>query len=139
MNDPLPLSDVLLRQSNSWQRGDPVSVEAVLARYAHLAADDNAVLDLIYNEVVLREEAGEKPALGDYVHRFPRLEANLKVQFEVDQALTIDVASPPAADGNGLADTQPHKQLLQPPPDWLHGLELIEEVGRGAMGTVWRA
>ena len=86
MNDPT-LSDVLLRQSQAWQRGDRVSIEAVLARYPHLAADDNAVLDLIYNEVVLREQAGEKPGLNDYAGRFPRLSDELKLQFEVDHAL----------------------------------------------------
>ena len=74
--------------AEQWQRGDRVSVEAVLARFPHLADDDNAVLDLIYNEVVLREAAGEKPALADYVGRFPRLADQLRLQFEVDQALT---------------------------------------------------
>src|SRR5262249_4352851 len=86
-------------------------------------------LDLIYNEVVLREQAGETPALADYLPRFPNLEADLRLQFEVDQALTID--HPTSA--NGAATSR------AAPTDWLHGLELLEEVGRGAMGTVWRA
>jgi eukaryotic-like serine/threonine-protein kinase len=142
MNDPAPLSDVLLRQSQAWRRGDRVLVESILARYPHLASDDNAVLDLIYNEVLLREEAGEKPALGDYLGRFPRLEADLKLQFEVDQALTLDDLAGGAASPRTttvLLTAQPVLPIVPPPTDWLHGLELVEEVGRGAMGTVWRA
>src|SRR6478672_4847094 len=117
MTDPAPLSDVLVRQGQAWRRGDRVSVEDVLARYPHLAGDDNAVLDLIYNEVVLREELGEKPGLNDYLKRFPKLEAELKLQFEVDQALTLDDLAPAAnANGNGAAVTQPVHQLSQAPP-----------------------
>ena len=36
-----------------------------------LRADPEAVLDLIYNEIVLREEAGESPRLEEYLRRFP--------------------------------------------------------------------
>src|SRR5688500_4623531 len=95
--NPAPLSDVLLRQSQAWQRGDRVGVEALLARHPHLAGDDNAVLDLIYNEVLLREQAGDSPALDDYLPRFPRLAAELRLQFEVDQALTMDDPEEPPA------------------------------------------
>jgi hypothetical protein len=137
MSEPAPLVDVLLRQSQSWQRGERVSIEQLLTRHPHLAADGNAVLDLIYNEVVLREQAGEKPALGDYLARFPELETELRVQFEVDQALTMEEI----ADQASPLSTVPHVDQQRQPValDWLHGFELVEEVGRGAMGAVWRA
>src|SRR5262245_40906294 len=50
-------------QRQRWQRGDRVSVEEYLESRPGLRDDGEAVLDLIYNEVVLREEAGERPTL----------------------------------------------------------------------------
>src|SRR5262245_51135236 len=130
MTTHLPLSDVLLRQSAAWQRGDRVRLEDLLVRYPHLADDHNAVLDLIYNEVVLREAAGEKPVLADYLTRFPHLGDDLRLQFEVDQALTIDnLPTPPASNGSN-GRTTIHRGGLPPvhaPPDWLTGLQLLEE------------
>jgi len=75
------------RRSNGRAASGP-GVEELLQRHPHLAGDDNAVLDLIYNEVVLRETAGQRPEVDDYLRRFPHLAADLRVQFEVDQALT---------------------------------------------------
>src|SRR4051812_33201410 len=102
-----PLSDVLLRQGQAWRRGERLGVEVLLARHPHLAADDDAVLDLIYNEVVLREQAGDSPALADYLGRFPRLEAALRLQFEVDQALADE---PPSGAPHAATILHPQQQ-----------------------------
>ncbi len=51
------------------------------------------MLDLIYNEVMLREEDGGRPLLEEYVGRFPQLADALAVQFEVDSALDESLAS----------------------------------------------
>ena len=75
MTEAVPLAVVLLRQGQAWQRGERLGLEELLARHPNLARDDDAVLDLIYNEVVLREQAGEAPSLGDYLPRFPHLAA----------------------------------------------------------------
>ena len=50
-------------------------------------AGTSGLLDLIYNEVVLREQAGESPALEEYLARFPDHTEALRAQFEVHQAL----------------------------------------------------
>ena len=42
-----------------------------------------ALLDLIYNEVVLREEDGESPQLEEYLDRFPGHDDALRAQFDV--------------------------------------------------------
>jgi hypothetical protein len=56
------LLGLLAEQRARWQRGERPLVEALLAREPVLAADRVAVLDLIGNETVLRQEAGEAPA-----------------------------------------------------------------------------
>ena len=61
--------------------------------------DDDELLDLIYNEVVLREEDGESPELDEYLERFPRYAEDLRAQFDVHRALqsggpfTLDLSS----------------------------------------------
>src|SRR5262245_34812843 len=108
MNEPLPLAVVLVRQRECWQRGARLSVEDLLAQHPHLAGDENAVLDLIYGERVLREETGEEPALDEYLARFPRFAAGLRVMFEVDAALTVEELAAPTPH-LAVKTTQPSK------------------------------
>ena len=83
-----PLLALLLKhQRASWRQGERVPVESYLAQQPVLQTDVQAVLDLIYNELVLREEAGESPTLDEYLGRFPELACELKVQFEVEGAI----------------------------------------------------
>jgi hypothetical protein len=42
-------------QRQRWQKGERVQVEAYLQEQPTLQDDSEAVLDLIYNEIVLRE------------------------------------------------------------------------------------
>ena len=129
MTDRASLSEVLLSQRRAWQHGERPALEELLAAHPHLAGEDEAVLDLVYQEVVLREEAGERPRLADYAGRFPHLTDALRVQFEVDDALAGGLPSTVTAPGGqgGVADLPP-----------LEGVDLLDELGRGAMGIVYR-
>jgi WD40 repeat protein len=138
MSEQTPLVDVLLRQREAWQAGRRLLVEEVLRDFPHLAGDDDAVLDLIYNETVLREERGESAALQEYLKRFPRLEADLRVQFEVDQALSMDELSSPGTSLRGSTAPLREGAPTEPGLPRLQGCELIGELGRGAMGVVYR-
>jgi hypothetical protein len=62
------------------------SVERLIAKHPILAANSEAVLDLIYHEVVLREERGEEVRLGDYQRRFASLSRELTDLFAVHAA-----------------------------------------------------
>jgi hypothetical protein len=81
------LALLLAYQRLAWRRGERVPVEAYLAQHPSLAADPEAALDLIYQEVLLREQAGESPRLEEYQSRFPHLGPQLALQFEVEGAL----------------------------------------------------
>ena len=74
-------------QFKRWQHGQRVLAEAYLEHFPELRADEEAALDLIYSEVVLREERGEQPQLEEYVRRFPQQQERLTRQFELHQAL----------------------------------------------------
>ena len=56
-------------------------------------------VDIIYQEVVLREQAGEKPALDEYIARFPAYEHQLRRQFALHEMFEEEssVVKAPAA------------------------------------------
>src|SRR5258707_12899509 len=79
------LATLLEDQRARWERGERPAAEDYLVRHPALGAEDEAALDLIANEALLRQERGEAPELGEYQRRFPRLAAQLAAQFEVER------------------------------------------------------
>src|SRR5581483_9110981 len=80
---PLFLDD----QRRRWRLGQRALVESYVERHPALVGNPEHLLDLIYNEVVLREKAGETPRLEEYLGRFPHLADRLKEQFALDEVL----------------------------------------------------
>jgi hypothetical protein len=74
-------------QRRRWEAGERVSVEFYLQAHPLLRGQPEAVLDLVYNEVFLRGQAGERPRPEEYLGRYPHLAEQLRRQFEVDRAL----------------------------------------------------
>jgi WD40 repeat protein/serine/threonine protein kinase len=137
-----------LDQATRWERGDRRPVEAYLELHPALRTNADAALDLIYGEIVLREEQGESPSVEEYCARFPHWAAELRVLFELDRAARPGSLSPtilvePGGCGKG-ADVLPStSQLLAPGaaralPE-LPGYEIVGELGRGSMGIVYQA
>src|ERR1700722_6550955 len=65
------LSAIRADQSERWQRGEALRVEHYFSQYPDLADDTEAVIDLVYAEILLRLESGESPSLAEYLGRFP--------------------------------------------------------------------
>jgi serine/threonine protein kinase len=118
----LPITQLLAEQRQRWARGDCVSVETLLQQHPALGNDTDALLDLIYQEICLREERGETARRNDYLGRFPHLATPLNAQFDVHQVIQS---------GSAFAD--------QPGPPVVPGYEVLEEVGHGGMGRVYKA
>jgi hypothetical protein len=74
-------------QVRRWRHGDQVPVEVYLENYPALRSEPECILDLLSNEMLLREESGEQVQLRMYSERFPELAAQLTLLIEVHCAL----------------------------------------------------
>lgn len=120
------IARIRTEQRGQWQSGHRVPIESYLGECSE--ADTETILDLIYSEVLLREELGDEPTAAEYVSRFPAYSAQLVRQFEL-HALLRDEAADPAA-----ADAGPTSGMATPS---IPGYEIDREIGRGSWGVVY--
>ncbi len=133
------LALILADQRRRWQRAERVPVEDYCADRPEFAGDAEVVLQLIYNEVVLREELGEEPRLAEYLGRFPHLAEQLRMQFDVDRALRSGNLFPAIQDGRTLIADGDNPSPMPAAPLRVSGYEILGELGRGGMGVVYKA
>ena len=105
---PAQLATVLrLDQRHRWEAGERILAESYLGRYPQVCADNEAVVDVIFHEFLLRQRLGEQPQAQEYRDRFPAHADVLDSQIALGRALEPDGA-PDLAAGATASFAAPH-------------------------------
>lgn len=126
-----------------WSRGDCVRVEHYLSD-PKASTDPDLVLDLIYAEYVLSEEAGIAVSVKDYVTRFPYLSESIIRQLTLHDGLSAAATDYEDCTQSFHNSTTDHNSgdrtdLASELPQTIGKYRVISELGAGGQGSVYRA
>lgn len=114
---------LLEEMAAAWGRGERLLVETFFDRHAELIEHPHEAVRLIYEEMCLRQEAGEEISTVELTLRFPHWIRELEIVRDCHQALESTLGPPTFPEvGTSLGE-----------------FRLASELGRGSQGRVFLA
>ncbi|HVC98043.1 MAG TPA: tetratricopeptide repeat protein [Pirellulales bacterium] len=113
---------LIVELNERWALGERPRAEELLARHPELAGRPEAAVELIYEEICLRQQHTTAPTPSELFSRFPQWRAQLELLLDCHRLLEESPAPSFPRAGETLGEFQ-----------------LLTELGRGARGRVFLA
>lgn len=89
-----------------WRAGERISIERLGGVFPRVAEDSERLLDLIYHELLVREEFGERPTVEIFAARFPQLEDRIRRLLEIHRLVEQEDERLPHVSSDQLSSGQ---------------------------------
>jgi tRNA A-37 threonylcarbamoyl transferase component Bud32 len=123
-------------QAERWQRGERRPAEAYLALPEVAAAGTDVALDVIFSEVILRQDLNETPTVAEYIRRFPAFERSLRLLFSADKAVDSWVRGETTIERAGSTAPVRAPSAL---PEKVGNYRIVMPLDAGGQAAVYRA